>query len=121
MQAPSTSSQKPRIFRACRSGDDLDAARAGRILGYDADRMAFEFTMQNKGQTVPCEISSAPWTSLQASVARCLPSARLNFRVSAKRLNALLLIISIATLLLGAPLSAFSQSIFEVRHNPISC
>jgi hypothetical protein len=50
MHAPSTSSQKPRIFRACRSGDDLDAARAGRILGYDADRMAFEFTMQNKSR-----------------------------------------------------------------------
>jgi hypothetical protein len=75
----------------------------GRILGYDADRMAFEFTMQNKDQTVPCEISSAAMDELQASVARCLPSARFNFCASAKRLNALRLTTSIATLLLGAP------------------
>jgi hypothetical protein len=31
----------------------------GRMLGYDVDRMAFEFTMLNKDETVPCEISSA--------------------------------------------------------------
>ncbi len=30
-----------------------------RILGYDADRMVFEFTMLNKDETVACEISSA--------------------------------------------------------------
>ena len=31
----------------------------GRILVYDAQRMAFQFTMLNKGEMVECEISSA--------------------------------------------------------------
>ena len=30
----------------------------GRILGYDASRMAFEFTMMHKARIVDCEISS---------------------------------------------------------------
>jgi Protein of unknown function (DUF1488) len=33
-------------------------------LGYDVDRMAFEFTMLNKEETVPCEISSAAMDEL---------------------------------------------------------
>ena len=37
----------------------------GQILGYDADRMAFEFTMlNNEDGTVRYQISAAPpWTS----------------------------------------------------------
>ena len=30
-----------------------------KIVGYDAARMVFRFTMLNKGETVECEISSA--------------------------------------------------------------
>jgi hypothetical protein len=30
----------------------------GRILGYDADRMTFEFTMMQDARIVDCEISS---------------------------------------------------------------
>jgi hypothetical protein len=30
----------------------------GRILGYDADRMTFEFTMMQEARIVDCEISS---------------------------------------------------------------
>src|SRR5712671_3591152 len=85
----------------------------GRILGYDADRMAFEFTMLNKDQTVPCEISSAAMDEL-AGKRGTLPAEReAQFLRFAKPLNALRLIISIATLL-----SAFSQSIFEGRQIP---
>jgi Protein of unknown function (DUF1488) len=47
----------------------------GRILGYDADRMAFEFTMLNKDQTVPCEISSAAMDEL-AGKRGTLPAER---------------------------------------------
>jgi hypothetical protein len=37
----------------------------GRILGYDANRMAFQFTMLNdKAETVECEISSAAMDGL---------------------------------------------------------
>ena len=37
----------------------------GRILGYDANRMAFQFTMLNgKAETVECEISSAAMDEL---------------------------------------------------------
>jgi len=93
----------------------------GRILGYDADRMAFEFTMQNKNQTVPCEMSNAAMDEL-AGKRGTLPAEReAQFSRFRETIDALRLIISIATLLLGAPLSAFSQSIFEVHHNPISC
>ena len=59
-----------------------------RILGYDAERMAFKFTMLNKGEMVECEISSAAMDEL-ASVERCLPSERLNSCACAKRLNVL--------------------------------
>jgi hypothetical protein len=31
----------------------------GQILGYDTERMAFQFTMLNKGETVECTISGA--------------------------------------------------------------
>jgi hypothetical protein len=31
----------------------------GRILGYDAERMTFQFTMLNKAETVECAISGA--------------------------------------------------------------
>ena len=31
----------------------------GRIVGYDAERMTFQFTMLNEGETVECWISSA--------------------------------------------------------------
>ena len=47
----------------------------GRILGYDADRMAFEFTMLNKDQIVPCEISSAAMDEL-AGKRGTLPAER---------------------------------------------
>jgi hypothetical protein len=37
----------------------------GQILRYDADRMAFEFTMRNdEGRTVQCQISSAAMDEL---------------------------------------------------------
>jgi hypothetical protein len=47
----------------------------GRILGYDADRMAFEFTMLNEDETVPCEISSAAMDEL-AGKRGTLPAER---------------------------------------------
>jgi len=47
----------------------------GRILGYDTDRMAFEFTMLNKDETVPCEISSAAMDEL-AGKRGTLPAER---------------------------------------------
>lgn len=30
----------------------------GRVVGYDANRMTFEFTMMDQGATVVCQISS---------------------------------------------------------------
>jgi hypothetical protein len=48
----------------------------GRILGYDANRMAFQFTMLNdKGETVECEISSAAMDEL-AGKKGTLPAER---------------------------------------------
>jgi hypothetical protein len=47
----------------------------GRILGYDVDRMAFEFTMLNEDETVPCEISSAAMDEL-AGKRGTLPAER---------------------------------------------
>ena len=35
----------------------------GKALGYDADLMAFKFTMRNRQQTVQCQISTAALTS----------------------------------------------------------
>ena len=46
-----------------------------RILGYDAERMTFKFTMLNKGETVECEISSAAMDDL-ASKRGTLPAER---------------------------------------------
>jgi hypothetical protein len=40
------------------------ALMRGRILGYDASRMAFEFTMMHKARIVDCEISSAAMDDL---------------------------------------------------------
>ena len=61
----------------------------GRILAYDADRMAFEFTMLNKDQTVPCEISSAAMDEL-AGKRGTLPAEReaqfLRFRETIERI-----------------------------------
>jgi hypothetical protein len=36
----------------------------GRILGYDANRMAFEFTMMHEARIVDCEISSTAMDDL---------------------------------------------------------
>jgi hypothetical protein len=36
----------------------------GKILGYDAERMAFQFTMVHAGETVACEISGAAMDEL---------------------------------------------------------
>jgi hypothetical protein len=36
----------------------------GQILGYDTERMAFQFTMLNKGETVECTISGAAMDEL---------------------------------------------------------
>jgi hypothetical protein len=36
----------------------------GRILGYDASRMAFEFTMMHEARIVDCEISSTAMDDL---------------------------------------------------------
>jgi Protein of unknown function (DUF1488) len=36
----------------------------GRILGYDASRMAFEFTMMHEQRIVDCEISSTAMDDL---------------------------------------------------------
>jgi len=36
----------------------------GRILGYDADRMTFEFTMMHDARIVDCEISSTAMDDL---------------------------------------------------------
>jgi hypothetical protein len=46
-----------------------------RILGYDAERMAFKFTMLNKVETVECEISSAAMDDL-AGKRGTLPAER---------------------------------------------
>ena len=47
----------------------------GRILGYDAERMAFHFTMLNKGETVECAISGAAMDEL-ADKRGTLPAER---------------------------------------------
>ncbi len=47
----------------------------GRILGYVVDRMAFEFTMLNRDETVSCEISSAAMDEL-AGKRGTLPAER---------------------------------------------
>jgi hypothetical protein len=39
----------------------------GRILGYDAERMAFQFTMLNTGETVECTISGAAMDQLSGT------------------------------------------------------
>ena len=61
----------------------------GQILGYDVDRMAFEFTMLNKDETVPCEISSAAMDEL-AGKRGTLPAEReaqfLRFRETIERI-----------------------------------
>jgi len=36
----------------------------GQILGYDTERMAFQFTMLNEGETVECAISGAAMDEL---------------------------------------------------------
>jgi hypothetical protein len=36
----------------------------GRMLGYDANRMAFEFTMMHEARIVDCEISSTAMDDL---------------------------------------------------------
>ena len=36
----------------------------GKIVGYDAERMAFQFTMLNKDETVECTISGAAMDEL---------------------------------------------------------
>jgi Protein of unknown function (DUF1488) len=36
----------------------------GRILGYDANRMTFEFTMMHETRIVDCEISSTAMDDL---------------------------------------------------------
>jgi hypothetical protein len=41
-----------------------DAADAGRMLGYDTERMAFRFTMLNNCKAVECEISAAAMDDL---------------------------------------------------------
>ena len=47
----------------------------GRPLGYDNERMAFEFTMLNGGETVECRISSAAMDDL-AGCKGTLPAER---------------------------------------------
>ena len=62
----------------------------GQILGYDAERMAFEFTMLNKGEAVSCEISSAAMDEL-AGKRGTLPAEReaqfLRFRETIERIG----------------------------------
>jgi hypothetical protein len=87
-------------------------------LGYDADRMAFEFTMLNKDETVPFEISNAAMDEL-AGKRGTLPAEReaqfLHLRETIER---------IASdnfdrePVVRDAVVAFSQSIFEVRHSP---
>ena len=36
----------------------------GKIVGYDSERLAFGFTMQNDGDTVECQISDAAMDEL---------------------------------------------------------
>jgi len=36
----------------------------GKIVGYDTERLAFGFTMQNDGETVECQISDAAMDEL---------------------------------------------------------
>ena len=47
----------------------------GRIVGYDAERMAFQFTMLNKDETVECTISGAAMDEL-AGKKGTLPAER---------------------------------------------
>ena len=54
----------------------------GRIVGYNASRMVFEFTMMDdRAHVVGCEISSVRWISLPApeAKARCPLKGKLNF------------------------------------------
>jgi hypothetical protein len=47
----------------------------GRILGYDVEHMAFQFTMENKGETVDCAISGAAMDQL-SDTRGTLPAGR---------------------------------------------
>jgi hypothetical protein len=39
----------------------------GRIIGYDADRMTFEFTMMDKAKIIDCSISSVAMDEMASS------------------------------------------------------
>ena len=55
----------------------FDAAQAGRVIGYDANRMAFEFTMIDRAivAIIECEISSTAMDQL-AGIRGTMPAER---------------------------------------------
>jgi hypothetical protein len=61
----------------------------GRIIGYDADRMTFEFTMMDKAKIIDCSISSVAMDEM-ASLRGTQPADReaqfLNFRELIERI-----------------------------------
>ena len=48
--------------------------RRGKAVGYDADLMAFKFTMLHGQQIVQCQISRAALSDLAGGAARDLPA-----------------------------------------------
>jgi hypothetical protein len=56
--APSTPPEINAVYPKGDGGLSMPLMR-GRIVGYDAERMTFQFTMLNEGETVECWISSA--------------------------------------------------------------
>jgi hypothetical protein len=48
----------------------------GRILGYDAKAMAYQFTMLNNGETVECTISGTAMDRLSGNRRGTLPAER---------------------------------------------
>ena len=47
-----------------RQGEFAMPLTRGKIVGYDTERLAFGFTMQNDGDTVDCQISDAAMDEL---------------------------------------------------------
>jgi hypothetical protein len=58
-------------------GRTLDAAQAGRVIGYNAAQMVFEFTMIDKtGTDVECQISSVAMDQLAGGRKGTMPAER---------------------------------------------
>jgi hypothetical protein len=80
----------------------------GRPLGYDNERMAFEFTMINGDQTVECQISGAAMDELAGSKGTLPADREAQFLLIRERIeHAASAIFDETTILKGAVLRIF--------------